>query len=873
MWCAAKHAAATGAVVDSNRDAVIDHVTDALAGYSVDVATHCSLDTGKIVDDAALAAALDKSGSITDIVSVAGEMASALSAVIPFVGGALKLIAWAADRYASLTEARALLRGSVKLTRRAKHVVDSGAPLFEGDETEYRKVVVQLMAFFACIERSTRALSTEAGLLSRGKEWIKARAFDANTLRKGATLERDAHHLWQQTVEFAACLSMGSIATAARPPAPVPGTGGESDRLEIWWKACRFKEDHGLRSFVCLMRKYLTKPCADAPDGAWISPEVWDANARCFEDELASVDCDEDGKVSLTEVALVLDQEWAGPESSDMPILQVFAERLMRAVGADKATAAASPAEQCRDDLAHLRSLLRAGESTVLTGHEDLAYHLEQYEEGTREWVYGPLEAWAMGSHDDQSDAMSRLMWISGPAGMGKSVIAAKLMEKYGLKAKTSSAAMSEGQMTIAAAFFCKHNDSRRRSARQVIASLAYQLCVAYEGMRAALSAALSGKQASEVADDISGTSGMSVQDLFELLLAGPMSHVVSEQQQSSAGRPGPILILIDALDEIEQGPDRKSLLSLVGSQLTKLPAGVKCMVTSRLEVDITESLQGKPSLLLGSEGAMAEQQQRDLRMVIERRIVMQVCSEVVTEDLEAKRIVVESLEAASEGVFVWVKLAAQALHDAKASLSDVTTMGAGLSEEQVATVLRGGLDLDALYEENFRRVWEHIRRAAGVLDVSITTGMPMCLEAVVDDPEADAEFLTNTVRRILAVLVAASEPIHVDHLPYLALGSDTTRQSGRLLTRCVGLLSTVFKTTGLIQGIHKSVYDWLKDMKRSGVYWWMRWLGMLCWQSMACVWCDIMGRALCECKIWKTKRFALSPSKPECMTLILTMR
>lgn len=58
---------------------------------------------------------------------------------------------------------------------------------------------------------------------------------------------------------------------------------------------------------------------------------------------------------------------------------------------------------------------------------------------------------------------------------MGKSALAAKLMERY--SPAQGRRDWENSPFAIDAAFVCKHNDSRRRDARQMLISIAYQLC------------------------------------------------------------------------------------------------------------------------------------------------------------------------------------------------------------------------------------------------------------------------------------------------------------------------------------------------------------------------------------------------------------
>lgn len=134
-----------------------------------------------------------------------------------------------------------------------------------------------------------------------------------------------------------------------------------------------------------------------------------------------------------------------------------------------------------------------------------------------------------------QSESEERVLVIGGPAGMGKSIIAAKLMEKY---SPVQGQQDWEGStFAIDAAFFCKHNDSRRRDASQMLVSVAYQLCVAYEGMQTALA---------EVLEQYS-----TPQSKWLLVLMAAMDQHCRTPQQLEAKELSPQLVLLASVEPL----------------------------------------------------------------------------------------------------------------------------------------------------------------------------------------------------------------------------------------------------------------------------------------------------------------------------------
>lgn len=93
--------------------------------------------------------------------------------------------------------------------------------------------------------------------------------------------------------------------------------------------------------------------------------------------------------------------------------------------------------------------------------------HASKHHPGTRKWVFSHVDKWFL---DRGSD--SRVLIITGTAGMGKSVIAAQLCQK-----------MKE-QGLLGGLHFCQHNNQRRRKPDLMLQSLAKHLCDSLPGFK-----------------------------------------------------------------------------------------------------------------------------------------------------------------------------------------------------------------------------------------------------------------------------------------------------------------------------------------------------------------------------------------------------
>ncbi|KZP24201.1 WD40 repeat-like protein [Athelia psychrophila] len=152
------------------------------------------------------------------------------------------------------------------------------------------------------------------------------------------------------------------------------------------------------------------------------------------------------------------------------------------------------------------------------------------------------------------------VMWLYGAAGVGKSTLATTIAEYF------------RGLHRRGAYLFFDRNSPTESSPSRVIGTLVYQLAEHDEGVRSAVSAAIE-------RDPQLATAPLVTQ--FKSLLCETLST-------ASTRIAGPIVIVIDALDECGDANSRQQLLDLLSSpDFAKLPAQFRFIVTSRPEHDI----------------------------------------------------------------------------------------------------------------------------------------------------------------------------------------------------------------------------------------------------------------------------------------------
>ncbi|KAI3609206.1 actin [Moniliophthora roreri] len=163
----------------------------------------------------------------------------------------------------------------------------------------------------------------------------------------------------------------------------------------------------------------------------------------------------------------------------------------------------------------------------------------------------------------------TRIYWVHGPAGVGKSAIAQSLSEEH-------------AHSHLAASFFFSRNDSTRDKLGQLVCTIIYQF-LTIEPLRATL-----GPHIMETIRSDPNIFETSFENQFRKLILQPCSKIDPQEWEKL-----PRLVVIDGLDECILVPSQKRLLAMLREVTTSIPAcPLLFLITSRPEPDIFEELE-----------------------------------------------------------------------------------------------------------------------------------------------------------------------------------------------------------------------------------------------------------------------------------------
>jgi len=255
-----------------------------------------------------------------------------------------------------------------------------------------------------------------------------------------------------------------------------------------------------------------------------------------------------------------------------------------------------------------------AGEIETLKNHlkpiksDSRIYELLKKGFTGRRWLFEAVENWRKNDRD------SRVFWLMGAPGVGKSAVAAHLA--------------IHGREVIAVEF-CNWQQPGHKNPEQIVRTLAFQIATRLPDYRKLL---LTLPQVAEL-------GGMNGDELFDYLLANPLKLCIKGGRER-------YLIVIDALDEAGEA-GHNPLVEMLARHAPRLPDWIGLVVTSRPESNVIAPLQALNPFPFETS---SEKNLADIRDYLRHELASKLQGRA-----DADRLVGQILEK-SEGVFLYVE-------------------------------------------------------------------------------------------------------------------------------------------------------------------------------------------------------------------------
>lgn len=355
-----------------------------------------------------------------------------------------------------------------------------------------------------------------------------------------------------------------------------------------------------------------------------------------------------------------------------------------------------------------------------------------------REWLFEEIDRWR------QSNQEPALL-ITGDPGVGKSAIVAELVHRN-----------PGGQ--VLAYHCCQADTPATLQPGWFVRSLAGMIASRLDSYAVLLDHPTIDKVLEETASDADPATALEAGILIPL-------------QSLPAPEQGIRYLLIDALDEalLFQGnaSGAKNIIDVLASRMRRLPPWLRIVVTTRRESTVMTALK-RGNMRTKELNATDPRNRSDITQYIRARLQVTPLAEEVAKSGLASGAVAEVLQRKSDGNFLYVKQALDALQVGDYTLVQLFNLPPGL---------------EGLYQDFFARHFPALNNPTPT-----------------ESPDQGA------TRRLLEVVVAAQEPLSLKQLTR-ALGEDDCDQTSHLLSRLTVYLPM---RDGLVRVFHKSFADWL---------------------------------------------------------------
>jgi len=369
----------------------------------------------------------------------------------------------------------------------------------------------------------------------------------------------------------------------------------------------------------------------------------------------------------------------------------------------------------------------------------------------TRLDLIGYIHDWASTPNPEQN-----IFWLHGFPGAGKSTVA------------TSVANLFREQRRLGAFVFFTRSAEARSDPALLIRTVAYQLGEFDPRICAEIS---------RVLEEMPSIKQAPLRWQFQKLLIDPFASLQNMRRE------GPILIVIDALDECGRTGTRDELLRVIAAESTRLPPTLRVFVTSRAEKDI-HSVFTAHTHILGRELDIASSANTDdVRIYIHHRMVaIRAQNEYLGLPSDwpgASRV--EALTLRASGLFVWAATACRYVESGQDP------------EERLAQLLQSevhgdsGSALDSIYITALESAgkWDDTAFAVDfreILGIVLVAGSPLTAKTI---DLLNADFANgrkkrpslHTIQHLGCVLQwAADKPIRVMHPSFADFIMDRSR-------------------------------------------------------------------------------------------------
>jgi hypothetical protein len=377
---------------------------------------------------------------------------------------------------------------------------------------------------------------------------------------------------------------------------------------------------------------------------------------------------------------------------------------------------------------------------------------------GTRRDVLEEIQVLLNGVADEGSP---RIVLLTGVAGYGKSAIASSIAKWF------------DDKQRLGSSFFFNRNDDNRNRVDNVLTTIACDVADKNPEIKENLW--------SIIKDDRSLRKTTDVREQFSRFILDPIKNLTII---------GPIVIVVDGLDECGDQTSRKQLIKILANEIIELPANFRILLTSRPENDIMRILPSLPFVRhIRMESIDKESTKDDLSTFVLTELY-EIKDELETEwpDMAWK----DELVKRAGDLFIWISTACRFIKNEGRGGTDHPDRLKQVLSETPQTRLLG--PLDQLYQNVLKSVFEEndvnaMTRFKIILGKVLTVKIPLSSIALSDlleaddatpykDPKSVVRSVVSYLGSLLIGTMEPSTPIQILHLSFNDFLTDLSRSN-----------------------------------------------------------------------------------------------
>jgi hypothetical protein len=361
---------------------------------------------------------------------------------------------------------------------------------------------------------------------------------------------------------------------------------------------------------------------------------------------------------------------------------------------------------------------------------------------GTRKKIIGEITEWV---NFTDGDAISRVFFLSGVAGSGKSAIAHTVAQLF------------DQQKRLGSSYCFDRADQVNRRPNNLLSTIALNIADLDHQWKASLYNVVKGNR--------SLRTTLSATEQFNNFMLEPAKALTAV---------GPTVIVIDALDEGGDESSRRALLDILAKGISGLPANFRILITARPEPDIVNAFNGNQHVFCKHMNTIDEaSNEADIALYIETQL-----SGLHSLDSEwPNKRWCHMLINSSDGLFQWASTACRTIRDGRGGLRPTERLN------RFVTWARG---LDALYSEVLQQAFDvedyvAMSRFKLVMGRILATKEPLSISAHSelrgDDEPADlVELIVQLLGSLLSGVNQSQAPVRALHTSFIDFLTDESR-------------------------------------------------------------------------------------------------